>query len=329
MFRRKQKQKKPEESVVVTTSRRRSKSASFGLFLWRLTVVVLLIVLNAGLWAYAAYEIRVAKEKSQFNLRKQEQILLIREQQRKQALQDAVAMVDDEPITMAQVREFVNSTPQLAELPFETVYPNVLQMMINSRVVMTGAAQAGVPERPEIKRMLRQSEEQIVGQTYLDELLSAQVSENELQALYEKEVKEFKREEEIHARHILVKTEQEAKDLIIQLKAGADFAELARKKSLDENAEGGDLGYFTKGMMIPEFGDVVFDMKKGQLSNPIKTPFGWHVVLIEDKRLANPPAFEDVRDDIRRAVMETKLQAVLTAERAKRNVQVLKPSLSN
>jgi len=102
---------------------------------------------------------------------------------------------------------------------------------------------------------------------------------------------------------------------------------LADKKSLDENTEGGDLGYFTKAMMIPEFGDAVFDMKKGQLSNPIKTPFGWHVVLVEDKRLANPPSFDEVREDIERAVMETKLPQVLEEERAKLSVQILRPTI--
>ena len=122
-------------------------------------------------------------------------------------------------------------------------------------------------------------------------------------------------------------SEKEAKDIIVQLKAGANFAELANKKSLDENTEGGDLGYFTKAMMIPEFGDAVFDMKKGQLSGPIKTPFGWHVVLVEDKRLANPPSFEDLREDILRAAMETKLPMVLDEERAKLKVQILRPTL--
>ena len=78
---------------------------------------------------------------------------------------------------------------------------------------------------------------------------------------------------------------------------------------------------------FPEFGDAVFDMKKGQLSAPIKTAFGWHVVLVEDKRLANPPAFEDVREDILRAVMETKIPEVLEAEREKLNVRILKPTL--
>ena len=290
-------------------------------------VILILVVVNITLWSLIAYEAKMVREKEAYEKRQQEQVVLERQRQKELALANAVAIVDGEPISMEQVRELVDEMPQLAELPFETVYPNVLDMMINNRVVMLGAAKAGIPDRPEIRRMLRQAEEQIVGQTYLDELLSEQVSEEELRALYEKELKDFRREEEIRARHILLKTEKEAQDVLVQLRAGANFAELADKKSLDENTEGGDLGYFTKGMMIPEFGDVVFDMKKGQLSDPIKTPFGWHVVYVEDKRLANPPAFEDVRDEIKKAVMETKLQTVLLAERTKMNVQVLKPTI--
>ena len=256
-----------------------------------------------------------------------EQIRIAAEQARQAKLADAVAFVNGEPITMTEIREMVADMPQLAELPFEKIYPNLIDMQINNRVVMQGARAAGVADRPAIKKALRMAEEQIVGQTYLDELLADKVTEEEIQALYDEEVKNFRREEEIHARHILVKTEKEAKDLLVQLKAGADFAELADKKSLDENTSGGDLGYFTKGMMIPEFGDVVFDMKKGQLSNPIKTPFGWHVVLVEDKRLANPPSLDETRDDIKKAIMETKLPAILAAERTKMNVEIVKPTL--
>ncbi|MBQ4472381.1 MAG: peptidylprolyl isomerase [Alphaproteobacteria bacterium] len=256
-----------------------------------------------------------------------EQIRIAAEQARQAKIADAVAFVNGEPITMTEIREMVADMPQLAELPFEKIYPNLIDMQINNRVVMQGAHAAGVADRPAIKKALRMAEEQIVGQTYLDELLADKVTEEEIQALYDEEVKNFRREEEIHARHILVKTEKEAKDLLVQLKAGADFAELADKKSLDENTSGGDLGYFTKGMMIPEFGDIVFDMKKGQLSNPIKTPFGWHVVLIEDKRLANPPSLEETRDDIKKAIMETKLPAILATERTKMNVEIVKPTL--
>ncbi len=270
----------------------------------------------------AAERDRAAEQKAEL-----ERLRVAAEKAHQAKLADAVALVNGEPITMADIREMVKDMPQLAELPFEKIYPNLIDMQINNRVVMQGAHAAGVDERPAIRKALRMAEEQIVGQTYLDELLAEQVTDEEIRALYDQEVQNFRREEEIHARHILVKTEKEAKDILVQLKAGADFAELADKKSLDENTTGGDLGYFTKGMMIPEFGDIVFDMKKGQLSGPIKTPFGWHVVLVEDKRLANPPSLEDTYEDIKKAIMETKLPTVLANERQKMKVEVLKPTL--
>jgi len=276
----------------------------------------------------AEYQQKAAEQK-RANEQKAEldRMRLEAEKARQAKLANAVALVNGDPITMEDIQEMVKDMPQLAELPFEKIYPNLIDMQINNRVVMQGAHAAGVADRPAIRKALRMAEEQIVGQTYLDELLATEVTEDEIRALYDKEVQNFRREEEIHARHILVKTEKEAKDILVQLKAGADFAELADKKSLDENTTGGDLGYFTKGMMIPEFGDVVFDMKKGQLSGPIKTPFGWHVVLVEDKRLANPPSYEDTYEDIKKAIMETKLPDVLKREREKMKVEILKPTL--
>lgn len=297
---------------------------------WLVTVllVLILVAVNAGVWAYFCYRVRVICDEMEYSERAQQQRLVEKlRRPKKKVVLDAVAVVDGEAIEMAEIKEMLNDMPQLEELSFETIYPNLLEMLVNNKVVMQGAKKAGVLDRPEIKKQLRLAREQIVGQTYLDELLRSHTTEEELREVYNREVKNFRREEEIHARHILVKTEKEAQDLIVQLKAGADFADLADKKSLDENTEGGDLGYFTKAMMIPEFGDAVFDMKKGQLSAPIKTPFGWHVVLVEDKRLANPPAFDEVRDDIERAVMETKLKQVLEEERAKLNVQILRPTM--
>lgn len=325
MLNRKKNVRSVQAETVVETSKK--KSSTKGHVFVRLLIIFILVALNAAIWAYFSFRVQMMCDQIAYEKRARQQTFLEKVMPKKKVVIDAVAFVDGEPITMTQVRELVDEMPQLAELPFEKVYPNILEMLINNRVVMQGAKKAGVLERPEIKAQLRMAKEQIVGQTYLDELLAAHVSEAELRELYQRELKNFRREEEIHARHILVKTEKEAQDLIIQLKAGADFAELADKKSLDENTEGGDLGYFTKAMMIPEFGDAVFDMKKGQLSAPIKTAFGWHVVFVEDKRLANPPTFEDVREDIQRAVMETKLPEVLEEERTKMNVQVIKPTL--
>ena len=164
-----------------------SKKEGWGSRLGKFMIIVILIAINIVLWSLIAYEAKMMREKAEYEKRQKEQIVLERTRQKELAMANAVAIVDGEPISMDQVRELVDATPQLAELPFETVYPNVLDMMINNRVIMLGAAKAGVPDRPEIRRMLRQAEEQIIGQTYLDELLTAQVSEDELRALYDQE----------------------------------------------------------------------------------------------------------------------------------------------
>jgi len=310
----------------------RHKIANF-IFLMMYSLIGILIAFNAAIWAFSIYQARVLQMERVQVQRSIQQYLQAKQREKEQQAQaialDTVAFVDGKPVTLTQVRALAEEMPQLEEMSFESVYPNLLEMIINNQIVMQGAEQAGVLARPDIKTQLRLAKEQIVGQTYLDELLASHVTDEELRNYYEQEIKNFRREEEIHARHILVKTEKDAQDILVQLRAGADFSELANKKSLDENTENGDLGYFTKAMMIPEFGDAVFDMKKGQLSEPIKTPFGWHVVLVEDKRLANPPSFEDVRDDMLRALMETKLPEVLEKERSRLNVRVLKPTLES
>ena len=121
--------------------------------------------------------------------------------------------------------------------------------------------------------------EQILSQAYLTKQLEQGMTPEALQALYVEEMKNYERQEEIRARHILVDSEKEAQGILMQLKSGVNFATLANEKSKDKHANGGDLGYFTENMMIPEFGKAVFAMKKGELSGPIKTPYGWHVVF--------------------------------------------------
>jgi peptidyl-prolyl cis-trans isomerase C len=120
-----------------------------------------------------------------------------------------------------------------------------------------------------------------------------------LHQTYDEAVRSLAGQEEVRARHILVEGEDEAKAILEQLKGGADFATLAKEKSKDPGAaEGGDLGYFTKDQMVPEFADVAFKMYPGQLSNPVKTQFGWHVIKVEDRRTKQPPEFDKVKDQI-------------------------------
>jgi len=124
-------------------------------------------------------------------------------------------------------------------------------------------------------------------------------TEAEMRKVYDEAVKPMAAEEEVRARHILVETEEEAKAILEQLKGGADFAALAKEKSKDPGgADGGDLGFFAKGQMVPEFSEVAFKMFEGQLSNPVKSQFGWHIIKMEEKRKRPVPDYDKVKDQI-------------------------------
>ena len=243
--------------------------------------------------------------------------------------QNVVAVIGNEEISLDEVKAFVGEIPQLAEVPFEQVYPNILEMMINDKVIANGAKQAGIPKDPQIKKMIKMAENQIIAQAYLASKMEKALTEADIRAVYDEEVKNFKPQEEIHARHILVLTEKQAQDVLIQLKAGADFGLLADQKSIDKNAPQGDLGYFTKEMMIPEFAEAVFAMKKGQLSGPVKTAYGWHIIQVEDRRPTQPPAFEQVREQMGRIAVEKKVPEIIAAERERQKVKVLRPTLTS
>ena len=142
--------------------------------------------------------------------------------------------------------------------------------------------------------------------------------------VYDEAIKQVKNEEEVHARHILVPTEDEAKAILAQLKGGADFATLAKEKSKDPGAaEGGDLGYFTKDQMVPEFAEVAFKLDKGQLSDPVKTQFGWHIIKVEDKRIKPTPTFDQVKGQIENYVAHRAQAQLVENLRSAANVERL------
>src|ERR1700733_12591710 len=125
------------------------------------------------------------------------------------------------------------------------------------------------------------------------------MTDEAMHKVYDEAVKQMANEQEVHARHILVTTEDEAKAVAAALKKGADFAALAKDKSKDPSAaDGGDLGYFTKDQMVPEFADVAFKLDKGQISDPVHTQFGWHVIKVEDKRTKPTPTFDEVKGQL-------------------------------
>ena len=166
-------------------------------------------------------------------------------------------------------------------------------------MVTQAADKKNIADNPDFKRRLAFLRSKLLMGYELQQEAKTALTDEALKQTYDEAVKSMSGQEEVRARHILVEGEDEAKAILEQLKGGADFAKLAKEKSKDPGAaEGGDLGYFTKDQMVPEFADVAFKMYPGQLSNPVKTQFGWHVIKVEDKRMKQPPEFEKVKDQI-------------------------------
>jgi peptidyl-prolyl cis-trans isomerase C len=173
-------------------------------------------------------------------------------------------------------------------------------------ILIAKAAEAKkIDDNEDFKRQMAFIRNKLLMETMMQTEGKAALSEAALHKVYDDATKQMTSEEEVRARHILVETEDEAKAILAELKGGADFAELAKEKSKDPGAaaEGGDLGYFTKDQMVPEFADVAFKMEKGGLSEPVKSQFGWHIIRVEDKRMRPVPEFDKVRSQIETYVM--------------------------
>jgi peptidyl-prolyl cis-trans isomerase C len=161
------------------------------------------------------------------------------------------------------------------------------------------AEQQKLGDRPDVKRQLAFERNKVLMGALLQNAAHAAETDAEMHKVYDEAVKEMGKEEEVHARHILVETEAEAKAIEAELKKGADFATLAKEKSKDPGAaNGGDLGYFTKDQMVPEFAEAAFKLDKGQISDPVHTQFGWHIIKIEDKRIKPTPSFDEVKAQV-------------------------------
>jgi peptidyl-prolyl cis-trans isomerase C len=201
-------------------------------------------------------------------------------------------------------------------------------------MVTQAADKKNLADNPDFKRRLAFLRNKLLMGYELQQEAKTAVTDEALHQTYDEAVKSMAGQEEVRARHILVESEDEAKALLEQLKNGADFATLAKEKSKDPGAaEGGDLGYFTKDQMVPEFADVAFKMYPGQLSNPVKTQFGWHVIKVEDRRTKQPPEFDKVKDQIeaflaRKAQTDfiTKLRQSAKVERLDKPAEQNKPA---
>ena len=189
--------------------------------------------------------------------------------------------------------------PSLAQMDPATKRENVLAFLIDMKIVAKAAEDKKVENSEEFKKRLAFTRNRLLMDSLLASEGKAATTDDAMKKVYAEASKQITDEQEVHARHILVETEDEAKAVADELKKGADFAELAKKKSKDPGAsDGGDLGFFTKDQMVPEFSTVAFTLEPGKISDPVKSQFGWHIIKVEEKRNRKAPEFEQVKGQI-------------------------------
>jgi peptidyl-prolyl cis-trans isomerase C len=189
--------------------------------------------------------------------------------------------------------------PSLQQMDPAAKKDNVLGFLIDLQIVAKAAEDKKIENSDDFKKRLSFARKRLM----MDSLLAAEgkaaTTDEAMKKVYEEAAKQITSEVEVRARHILVETEDEAKAVVEELKKGADFAELAKKKSKDPGAsDGGDLGFFTKDQMVPEFSAIAFTLEPGKISDPVKSQFGWHVIKVEEKRNRQAPPIDQVKGQI-------------------------------
>lgn len=210
----------------------------------------------------------------------------------------------------------------------ETIRQNVLRGLVSEKLVHQEALKEGFDKSEEVKKRLQTLEKQVVMQSFVENKSKNLVTEQQLRTAYAEKAAALKDQEEVRAKHILVATEPEAKELAKQLKKKpADFDKIAKEKSTDKGTavNGGDLGYFTKERMVPEFADAAFKLKKGDVSDPVKSQFGWHVLKIEDRRKIEVPTFEAMKESLQVELTNKALQDYIEGLLAKADIKYYGP----
>ncbi|MGB7077589.1 MAG: peptidylprolyl isomerase [Xanthobacteraceae bacterium] len=219
--------------------------------------------------------------------------------------------VDIRQSDLATAEDEVGSS--IPQMPPDQKREYLITYLSDVIIVAQAAEKQNIADRADVKHRIAFERNKVLMESLLQDTGKAALTDDALHKVYDEAVKQMPPEEEVHARHILVPTEDEAKEIEAELKKGADFATLAKEKSKDPGAaDGGDLGYFTKDQMVPEFSAAAFKLDKGQISDPVHTQFGWHIIKVEDKRIKPTPTFDEVKPQLENYVAH-KAQAELVA----------------
>jgi peptidyl-prolyl cis-trans isomerase C len=240
-----------------------------------------------------------------------------------------VASVNGYEIKTSEVRmAFDDVIGQLPNMPQKLRFPFVVEFLIERHLLAQVAAKEGVGESDDYKRRLAAYQAKALRDSYLAQKISPAITEEEIKAAYDKEAAKVKQTERVRARHILVASEKEAKDIEAKLAKGEKFESLAKQYSLDGSKDyGGDLGYFTAPEMVKAFSDAAFALKVGEISQPVKTDYGWHVIRMDDRKMGAAQPFDQVKGAIRNVLVRDKVQALLANLQGTAKVEILDPDL--
>ena len=232
-----------------------------------------------------------------------------------------VASVNGTDITLGHMIIALASLPeQYQQLPDQTLYDGILEQLVQQTVL----AQSYTEEMPaRVKLALENEERSLRAGEAIEKLLVGAVSEEDVVAAYEAEIAGFEPKEEFRASHILVETEEEAATVKTDIDNGADFAEVAREKSTGPTgANGGDLGWFGTGQMVPAFEAAVISLEEGEVSSPVQTQFGWHVIKLNETRSTQPPSIDERREELTAGLQRAEIQKILDGATEEADVAV-------
>lgn len=218
-----------------------------------------------------------------------------------------VATVNGEDIVVADVMAAYEQLPeQLRQVPFQQIYPQLLERVITVKLIAAEGRKAGMHEEPEVQAELRRYEDRVIERRYFSREIDERMSDEALQAAYDDYKSEREEQKEVHARHILVDSQDAAADIIAELQDGADFAELAEEHSTGPSSvKGGDLGFIGPGDTVGPFQQAAFELEAGEITQePVQTDYGWHVIKVEEVRPAEVESFEAVEPQLRNQVTE-------------------------
>jgi peptidyl-prolyl cis-trans isomerase C len=236
-----------------------------------------------------------------------------------------LATVGGSPITEADLNYVAEDLQQqLQSVPQDQQRAFLLSVLIDMRLMAKAAKDAGLDQSADYKARLGYLEDRTLRREFFSKNISSAVTEDAVKAAYDKYVADYKPVEEVRARHILVATEEEAKAVKADLDGGKPFEVEAMAKTTDPSGKqnGGDLGFFQKGQMVPEFEQVAFSLQPGQVSDPVQSQFGWHIIKLEEKRMTAPEPFEQLAQQLGQQVIFETYDAEMKKFKAATTVEI-------